>query len=172
MCFRTEAGGSVSPRGHRSGRAVGSVPVKVTPSAWWSRGEPMNCYQWVWRALWGPVAGIAIAAAFIVWPLSVVLGLLFISALVAGFATFLYYREPNRPLATRSVALRRSLAVGTRAGACTVALMSLASALPTLAWPLIALCLGTSPVVLRRVRGAVRSTRDSRRRRERAPVEE
>jgi hypothetical protein len=132
----------------------------------------MSCYQWVWRALWGPVAGIAIAAAFIVWPLSVVLGLLFISAFVAAFATFLYYREPNRPLATRSVALRRSLAVGTRVGACTVALMSLASALPTLAWPLIALCLGTSPPVLRRVRGAVRSTRDSRRRRERAMVEE
>lgn len=132
----------------------------------------MSCYQWVWRALWGTVAAVAIAAAFIVWPLSVVLGLLFISAFVAAFATFLYYREPNRPLATRHVALRRSLAVGTRIGACTVAVMSLASALPTLAWPLLALCLGTSPFVLRRVRGAVRSTRNSRRRRERAPVEE
>jgi hypothetical protein len=132
----------------------------------------MSWYQWVWRALWGTVAAIAIAAAFIIWPLSVVLGLLFIPAFVAAFATFVYYREPNRPKATRSVALRRSLAVGTRAGTCTVALMSLASALPTLVWPLLALCVCTSPFVLRRVGDAVRSTRESRRRRERAPVEE
>jgi hypothetical protein len=132
----------------------------------------MSCYQWVWRALWGTVAAVAIAAAFIVWPLSIVVGLFLIPAFVAAFATFLYYREPNKPLATRSVALRRSLAVGTRTGACTVALMSLASALPTLAWPLLALCLCTSPSVLHRVRGAVRRTSESRRRRERAPVEE
>jgi len=132
----------------------------------------VSCYQWVWRALWGTVAGVAIAAAFIVWPLSIVLGLLFIPALVAGFATFLYYREPARPLATRTQALRRAASVGTRAGACTVALGSLISSLLDLAWPLLALCVCTSPFVLRRVRDAVRSTRESRRRRERAPTEE
>ena len=131
----------------------------------------MRCYQWVWRALWGTVAAVAIAAAFIVWPLSVV-GLFVIPASVAAFATFLYYREPTRPLATRSQALRRSFSVGTRTGAGMLALASLVSSLLTLAWPLLALCLGTSPFVIRRVRDAVRSTSESRRRRERARTEE
>jgi hypothetical protein len=132
----------------------------------------MIWYQWVWRALWGTVAAVAIAAAFIVWPLSVVVGLFFIPGFVAAFATFLFLRDPTRPLATRSQALRRSCSVGSRTGAGMVALASLASALLTLAWPLLALCLGTSPFVLRRVRDAVRSTSESRRRRERAPTEE
>jgi hypothetical protein len=132
----------------------------------------MSCYQWGWRALWGAVAAVAIAAALIVWPLSVVVGLFFIPGFVAAFATFLYYREPTKPLATRPQALRRSFSVGTRTGACAVALMSLASSLPTLVWPLLALCLCTSPLVLRRVRDALRSTSQSRRRRERAPTEE
>jgi hypothetical protein len=132
----------------------------------------MSCYQWVWRALWGTVAVVAIAAAIIVWPLSIVVGLFFIPGFVAAFATFLYYREPARPLATRPQALRRSFSVGTRTGACTVALASIVSALVDLAWPLLALCLCTSPFVLRRVLDAVRRTRESRRRRERAPTEE
>lgn len=132
----------------------------------------MSWYQWVWRALWGAVAAVAIAAAFIVWPLSVVLGLFCIPAFVAAVATFLYYREPARPLATRPQALRRSFSIGTTAGACTVALMSLVSSLLSLAGPLLALCLCTSPFVLRRVRDAVRSTNESRRRRERARTEE
>ena len=132
----------------------------------------MSFYQWVWRALWGTVAAVAIAAAVIVWPLSVVVGLFFIPAFVAAFATFLYLREPTKPLATRPQALRRSFSVGTKTGACTVALMSLVSALVALAWPLVALCFCTSPFVLRRVRDPVRSNRESRRRRERAPTEE
>ena len=132
----------------------------------------MSWYQWVWRALWGIVAVVAIAAAFIVWPLSVVVGLFFIPAFVTAFATFLHYREPNRPLATRPQALRRSFSVGTGTGACTVALASLVSALVGLAWPLLALCLCTSPFVLRRVRDAVHRSSEARRRRERAPTEE
>lgn len=132
----------------------------------------MSCYQWVWRALWGTVAGMAIAIAVVVWPLSIVMGSFFIPAFVAAFATFLYYREPNRPLATRSQALRRSLSIGTRTGACTVAFVSLMSALLTLVWPLLALCLCTSPFVLRRLRDALRNSSESRRRRERAPAEE
>jgi len=132
----------------------------------------MSWYQWVWRALWGAVAAVAIAAAFIVWPLSVVLGLFLIPAFVAAVATFLYYREPARPLATRPQALRRSFSIGTTTGACTVALMSLVSSLLSLAGPLLALCLCTSPFVLRRVRDALRSSNESRRRRERARTEE
>jgi hypothetical protein len=132
----------------------------------------MSCYQWVWRALWGTVAAVAIAAAFVAWPLSVVVGSFSIPGFVAAFATFLYYREPTRPLATRSQALRRSLSVGTWTGACTVAVLSLMSALLTLVWPLLALCVCTSPFVLRRVRDAVRRTSEARRRRERAPAEE
>ena len=132
----------------------------------------MSWYQWVWRALWGAVGAVAIAAAFIVWPLSVVLGLFSIPGFVAAFATFLYYRDPTRPLAPRRHALRRAFSVGTTTGACTLALASLASALLSLAWPLLALCLGTSPFVLRRVRDALRSAGESRRRRERTRMEE
>jgi hypothetical protein len=132
----------------------------------------MSCYQWVWRVLWGTVAVVAIAVACVVWPLGTVLGLFFIPALVAALVTFLYYRDPNRPLATLSHALHRSFSTGVSTGACTLAFASLISALLTLAWPLLALCVCTSPVVLRRVREAIRSTAESRRRRERAPAEE
>lgn len=131
----------------------------------------MSWYQWVWRALWGTVAALAIAGAVVVWPLSIVLGTFFIPGFVAGFATFLYFREPSRPLATRSHALRRSLSIGLATGACTVTFLSLMSALLALVWPLLALCLCTSPFVLRRLGDKVRSTRESHRRRERAPAE-
>ncbi|HET7195403.1 MAG TPA: hypothetical protein VFI99_10495 [Nocardioides sp.] len=115
---------------------------------------------------------MAIATAIIVWPLSVVLGLAFIPGFVAGFATFLYYREPGRPLATRREALRRSCSVGTATGAGTVAVASLVSGLLSVAWPLLVLCVCTSPLVLRRVGDAVRSAGETRRRRERARTEE
>jgi hypothetical protein len=132
----------------------------------------MSCYQWVWRGLWGTVGAVAVAAAFVAWPLSIVVGLFLIPAFVAAFATFLYYRDPTRPLAPRSQALRRALSAGTRTGGCTLAFASLASALPSVAWPVLALCLGTSPLVLGRVGGAVRRANESRRRRERAAAEE
>jgi hypothetical protein len=125
----------------------------------------MSCYQWVWRGLWGTVAVLMTAAALINWSLGVVLGIFFILGGFAGLATFLHYRDPTRPLATRSQALRRSVVVGARTGGCAVALASLTSILPTLGLPLLVLCLCTSPVVLRRVRDAVRRTSDSRRRR-------
>lgn len=125
----------------------------------------MSWYQWVWRVVWGTVAALSIAAAFINWSLFAVLGMCLIPGGVAGLATFLYDRQPPRPIATRSQALHRSFSIGARTGACTVAIASLTSSLLTLAWPLLVLCLCTSPFVLRRARDAVRSATDSRRRR-------
>jgi hypothetical protein len=127
--------------------------------------DPMSCYRWIWRGLWGTVAALVIAAALLNWSPEVVLGMFLIPGGAAGLATFLYYRDPARPLATPSEALRRAGLVGAGTGGCAVAFASLMSTLPTLVLPLIVLCLCTSPVVLRRVRNAVLSASDARRRR-------
>jgi hypothetical protein len=127
----------------------------------------MKVYAWVWRVLWAVVVLLSVTAAWLAWPDAAAPVMFLTSGALIG-ALALYYHQDHRPPGppSRDEAYRCFVA-GVVGGTCTVALLFLAVTAAPLAWPLLALCAGTSPAALR---WAHRAVRGARRRAHAAPV--
>lgn len=123
----------------------------------------MKVYGWVWQAVWAVVVLASVAAAWLAWPnagapVMYVTSSALIGALALIYRQGLHEDAPPSGPPSREVAVR-CLLVGLVGGACTVAFLFLAVTAAPLAWPLIALCVATSPWALRRARLGMRDAR-------------